>query len=82
MTALRDQTDKEIRGVIGDEKAQKFQDLTRQNRGPGGGPGGGFPGGGFPGGGFPGGGPPGGGFFGGPGQGRGGPGAPLAAPNP
>jgi hypothetical protein len=78
MTALRDQTDKEIRGVIGDEKAQKFQDLTRQNRGPGGG----FPGGGFPGGGFPGGGPPGGGFFGGPGQGRGGPGAPPAAPNP
>jgi hypothetical protein len=72
MTALRQQTDKQIQEVIGDEKAQKFQDLTRQDRRPGGG--------------FPGGGPgAGGGFFGGPGQGRAGAPSgtpPAAQPNP
>jgi hypothetical protein len=34
--ALREQTDKQIRDAIGDEKAQKFQELRRQ-QGPGGG---------------------------------------------
>jgi hypothetical protein len=60
MAALRDQTDKDLRAAVGDEKAQKFQELQRQNRGPGGGGpgfGGGFRGG-PPGGGPPGGGPP------------------------
>jgi hypothetical protein len=43
MMALRDQTDKQLRDVLGDEKAQKFQELQRQNGGPGpGGPVGGF----------------------------------------
>jgi hypothetical protein len=53
MTALRESTDKQIRALVGDEKAQKFQELQRQNRGPGGGPG--FGGRGFGGPGFAGG---------------------------
>jgi hypothetical protein len=57
-TALRDQTDQQIRAVIGDEKAQKFQELQRQNRSPGGGPGFGGGGPGFGGGGPGFGGPP------------------------
>jgi hypothetical protein len=63
MGALREQTDKDLRAAVGDDRAQKFQELQRQNRGPGGGPGGGGPG--F-GGGFRGG-PPGGGPGGPPG---------------
>jgi hypothetical protein len=52
MSAMRDQTDKQIRALIGDDKAQQFQQMQRQgNRG--GGPGGGGFGGPF-------GGPPGG----------------------
>lgn len=57
MTALRDQTDKQVRALIGDDKAQQFQQLQRQNRGGPGGPGGPF------------GGPPG-GWAGGPPQQR------------
>jgi len=49
MMSLRDQTDKQIRALVGEEKAQKFQELTRPNRGPGGGRGG-FGGPGFAGG--------------------------------
>jgi hypothetical protein len=49
MMSLRDETDKQIRALVGDEKAQKFQELQRQNRGPGGGRGG-FGGPGFAGG--------------------------------
>jgi len=36
-TALREQSDKQIREVIGDDKMQKCQELQRRNRGPGGG---------------------------------------------
>jgi hypothetical protein len=68
MNALRVETDKQIRSIVGDDKAQKFQELQRQNRGPGpGGPGFGGPGFGGPG-------------FGGPGFG--GPGGPPAGPPP
>jgi hypothetical protein len=45
MSTLRDQTDKQIRAVIGDDKAQQFQQMQRPNRGPGGGGFGGPPGG-------------------------------------
>jgi hypothetical protein len=48
MSALRDQTDKQIRALVGDDKAQQFQQMQRPQRGPGngfGGPGGGPPGG-------------------------------------
>lgn len=50
MSALRDQTDKQIRALIGDDKAQQFQQMQRPFRAPGnfggGGPGGpGFAGG-------------------------------------
>jgi hypothetical protein len=51
MSALRDQTDKQIRALIGDDKAQQFQQLQRQGQGNRGGPGGfGGPFGGPPGG--------------------------------
>jgi hypothetical protein len=57
MSALRDQTDKQIRALIGDDKAQQFQQTQRQQGGRGGGFGGPF------------GGPPG-GWAGGPPQQR------------
>jgi hypothetical protein len=43
MSALRDQTDKQVKALLGDDKAQQFQQLQRPQRGPGGaGFGGGF----------------------------------------
>jgi hypothetical protein len=47
-TALREQTDEQVRQILGDDKMKKFQELQRQNRGPGGPEGGRFrgPGGG------------------------------------
>jgi hypothetical protein len=56
-TALREQSDQQVRQVLGDDRMKKFQELQRQDRG--GGPGGGRfrgPGGGGPG--DPGGAPP------------------------
>jgi hypothetical protein len=50
MSALRDQTDKQVRALVGDDKAQQFQQMQRPNRGPGGGGFGGPPGGGWAGG--------------------------------
>jgi len=35
MSALRDQTDKQVRALIGDDKAQKFQEMQRPARAPG-----------------------------------------------
>ena len=50
MSALRDQTDKQVRALVGDDKAQQFQQMQGPNRGPRGGGFGGPPGGGWAGG--------------------------------
>jgi hypothetical protein len=54
MAALREQTDRDLKQLLGDDRMQKFQELQRQDRGGGWGPGGAGrgrgPGGGGPGG--------------------------------